>query len=79
MPVSELFAAYILLITCCSQAMWELAPYTASDDGIFVLTNAAASHKGKFCTRCSKRQFLKAELVGASRGTDLLWVPSNHQ
>ena len=66
MPVSELFTAYILLITCCSQAMWEPALYTTPEDGIFVQMNAAASQEGKFCTLCSKRQFLKAELVAAS-------------
>lgn len=66
MPVSELFTAYILLITCCSQAMWEPALYTTPEDRVFVQINAAASQEGKFCTPRSKRLFLKAELVAAS-------------
>lgn len=69
-PVSELFTAYIPLITCCSQATWEPALHTTSKGGIFVQKNAAAAQEGKSGSPCSKWWFLKAELVAGS------WSPA---
>jgi len=62
-PAPALLTAFILLITCCSQARCDPAPHAAPQDGIFVQTNPAASQEGKLCSPRSKHRLLKAELV----------------